>query len=118
MPGKQKSESDKQKGPATDKPESVSSRGTGDHDSTPLDTDSGKPKKAGSWREIEARREKAALKASLADVWDEDFDLDDEILAEMDHKAEYFTAQTDAIEENFEEDGEGDDFYAEEETGD
>ncbi len=51
-----------------------------------------KPRKNGGWQEIEARREKAALKASLADVWDEDFDLDEEILAELDHKAEFFTS--------------------------
>ena len=49
----------------------------------------------GGWREIEALREKAALKASLADVWDENFDLDDEILAELDHTAEFFTTQED-----------------------
>jgi len=77
--------------------------------------ENGKPRKAGSWREIEARREKTALKASLADVWDEDFNLDDEILAELDHTAEYFTPQSDAIEEVFEEDLEGDDFYDEDE---
>ena len=47
--------------------------------------------KNGSWQKIEALREKAALKASLADVWDEDFDLDEEILADMDHTAEFFT---------------------------
>ena len=40
-------------------------------------------------------REKAALKASLADVWDENFDLDAEILAELDHTAEFFTTQVD-----------------------
>ncbi len=53
----------------------------------------------GSWQKIEALREKAALKASLADVWDEDFDLDEEILAELDHTAEYFTTQADEAEE-------------------
>lgn len=51
------------------------------------------PRRNGGWREIEALREKAALKASLADVWDEDFALDDEILAELDHTAEFFTSQ-------------------------
>jgi hypothetical protein len=53
----------------------------------------GQPHRNGGWREIEALREKAALKASLADVWDEDFDLDEEILAELDHTAEFFTTQ-------------------------
>jgi hypothetical protein len=56
---------------------------------SPKDT----PAKNGSWQKIEALREKAALKASLADVWDEDFDLDDEILADLDHTAEFFTNQ-------------------------
>ena len=68
-------------------------------------------RKNGGWQEIEARRERAALKASLADVWDEDFDLDEEILAELDHKAEFFTRQDEAGEEEFEEDGEIDEFY-------
>ena len=68
-----------------------------DPDSTPA-----QPPKNGGWREIEARREKAALRASLADVWDEDFDLDDEILAELDHTAEFFTTQEDPEEEIFE----------------
>jgi len=58
----------------------------------------------GSWREIEALREKAALKASLADVWDEDFDLDEEILAELDHNSEFFTSQEEAEEEIFDDD--------------
>jgi hypothetical protein len=68
----------------------------------------------GGWREIEARREKAALKASLADVWDEDFDLDEEILAELDHTAEFFTTQEDPEEEIFEDDEEEVDEYFEE----
>jgi hypothetical protein len=68
-------------------------------------------RKNGGWQEIEARREKAALKASLADVWDEDFDLDEEILAELDHKAEFFTDQGDAEEEEFEDDEDIDEFY-------
>ena len=68
-------------------------------------------KRRGSWREIEARRERAALKASLADVWDDDFDLDDEILAEMDHTADYFTAQVELDEEDFEE---ADEFFDQE----
>lgn len=73
-----------------------------------------KAKNGGSWREIEARREKAALKASLADVWDEDFDLDEEILAEMDHTAEYFTAQSELDDESFDEGEAVDEFYDEE----
>lgn len=72
------------------------------------------PRRNGSWREIEALREKAALKASLADVWDEDFDLDEEILAELDHTAEFFTSQEDPEEEVFEEDDEADDFFDDE----
>ena len=60
----------------------------------------------GSWQKIEALREKAALKASLADVWDEDFDLDEEILAELDHTAEYFTTQTEEAEDIPDEDDE------------
>jgi hypothetical protein len=71
---------------------------------------SNKPRKGGGWQEIEARREKAALKASLADVWDEDFDLDEEVLAELDHKAEFFTSQEDP-EEDFDEEGEDDEFF-------
>jgi hypothetical protein len=55
----------------------------------------GQSRRNGGWREIEALREKAALKASLADVWDENFDLDAEILAELDHTAEFFTTQED-----------------------
>jgi hypothetical protein len=72
-------------------------------------------RRSGGWREIEARREKAALKASLADVWDEDFDLDDEILAELDHTAEFFTTQPDPEDEAiFDEDDESDDYFDEE----
>jgi len=67
------------------------------------------PRKNGGWREIEALREKAALKASLADVWDDDFALDDEILAELDHTAEFFTTQEDAEEEIIVDDDDGDD---------
>jgi hypothetical protein len=66
--------------------------------------DGGQARRNGGWREIEALREKAALKASLADVWDEDFDLDDEILAELDHTAEFFTTQEDPEVEVFEDD--------------
>jgi hypothetical protein len=62
----------------------------------------------GSWQKIEALREKAALKASLADVWDEDFDLDEEILAELDHTAEYFTTQTEEAEEDIPVEGDED----------
>jgi hypothetical protein len=68
------------------------------------------PRKGG-WREIEALREKAALKASLADVWDEDFDLDEEILAELDHNSEFFTSQEEAEEEIFDDDDEVDEFF-------
>jgi hypothetical protein len=75
----------------------------------------------GGWREIEALREKAALKASLADVWDENFDLDDEILAELDHTAEFFTTQEDPEPEEFvaaddEEEDEADEFFDDEEV--
>lgn len=73
------------------------------------------PRKNGGWQEIEAMREKAALKASLADVWDEDFDLDEEILAELEHNAEFFTRQEIEEEEVFEDDGEVDEFFDEEE---
>lgn len=68
------------------------------------------PRKGGGWQEIEARREKAALKASLADVWDEDFDLDEEVLAELDHTAEFFTSQ-EGEEEDFDAEDEGDEFF-------
>ena len=67
--------------------------------------------KNGSWQKIEALREKAALKASLADVWDEDFDLDEEILADMDHTAEFFTPQEGVEEELPDEDEEVDEFF-------
>ncbi len=59
----------------------------------------GSGRKNGGWQEVEALREKAQLKASLADVWDENFDLDDEILAELDHTAEFFTPQSSSEEE-------------------
>ena len=76
------------------------------------DSPPAQPPKNGGWREIEARREKAALRASLADVWDEDFDLDDEILAELDHTAEFFTTQEEPEEEIFEdEDDEVDEYF-------
>jgi hypothetical protein len=75
------------------------------------------PRKNGGWREIEARREKAALKASLADVWDEDFDLDEEILAELDHTAEFFTTQEEPEEEVFDDqDDEVDDYFEDDEV--
>ena len=70
----------------------------------------------GSWQKIEALREKAALKASLADVWDEDFDLDEEILAELDHNAEFFTTQEEEPEEIPGDDGEIDEFYEDEDV--
>lgn len=74
------------------------------------------PRRNGGWREIEARREKAALKASLADVWDEDFDLDEEILADLDHTAEFFTSQEDPDEEIFEDDDDVDEYFDDEEV--
>ena len=83
-------------------------------ESEPKNVDSPPPQqhRNGGWREIEARREKAALKASLADVWDEDFDLDEEILAELDHTAEFFTTQEDPEEEIFEdEDDDADEYF-------
>jgi hypothetical protein len=76
----------------------------------------GEAKKNGGWREVEAMREKAALKASLADVWDEDFDLDEEILAELDHTAEFFTPQKESDKEIFDEDGEIDELFDDEEV--
>lgn len=77
----------------------------------------GKHSGSGSWQKIEALREKAALKASLADVWDEDFDLDEEILAELDHTAEYFTSQLEESEEIPEDDGEEvDDYFDDDEV--
>lgn len=78
-----------------------------------LSDTSDQPRRNGGWREIEARREKAALKASLADVWDEDFDLDDEILAELDHTAEFFTTEEEPEEEIFEDEEDDVDEYFE-----
>ena len=76
-----------------------------------------KPPRNGSWQRIEALRERAALKASLADVWDEDFDLDEEILAELDHTAEFFTTQEEPEEEIFEdEDDEVDEYFEDDEV--
>jgi hypothetical protein len=74
-----------------------------------------KPQRNGSWQRIEALRERAALKASLADVWDEDFDLDDEILADLDHKAEFFTTQVEDDEEELLDDDDLDDFFDDDE---
>ena len=68
-------------------------------------------RKNGGWQAIEALREKAALKASLADVWDEDFDLDDEILAELDHTAEFFTSQSEDEEDIPDDDEDIDDYF-------
>ena len=65
----------------------------------------------GGWQQIEALRERAALKASLADVWDEDFDLDDEILAELDHNAEFFTTEEDQEVEEIPDDDDAGEFY-------
>lgn len=118
MARKQPSESKKE-------PDSVSAEsGKGLSDDQGSDSTAGKApdaqkaRKNGGWREIEARREKAALKASLADVWDEDFDLDEEILADLDHTAEYFTQQDDVEEEVFTDDDVegGDDFFDDEEV--
>lgn len=72
--------------------------------------------KNGGWQKIEALRERAALKASLADVWDEDFDLDDEILADLDHTAEFFTPQEEADEEIPDENDDVDEFFDDEEV--
>lgn len=82
------------------------------------ENESANPKRAGngSWQKIEALREKAALKASLADVWDEDFDLDEEILAELDHTAEFFTTQEEESEEIPDDDGEIDEFFEDDEV--
>lgn len=80
----------------------------------PFSESRGGARKNGGWREIEALREKAALKAFLADVWDEDFDLDAEILAALDHTAEFFTDGKDAGGESFEDDSEIDEFYDDE----
>jgi len=79
----------------------------------PSVTGTDRPPRKGGWREIEALREKAALKASLADVWDEDFDLDEEILADLDHTAEFFTSQEEIEEEIFDEDDDVDEFFEE-----
>jgi hypothetical protein len=80
----------------------------------------GQSRRNGGWREIEALREKAALKASLADVWDENFDLDAEILAELDHTAEFFTTQEDpepeVLEAAPEEQEEADEFFDDDEV--
>lgn len=70
----------------------------------------------GSWQKIEALREKAALKASLADVWDEDFDLDEEILAELDHTAEYFTTQEEEVEDISDDADDVEEFFDDEEV--
>ncbi|MCW8871059.1 MAG: hypothetical protein OQK01_00380 [Xanthomonadales bacterium] len=88
---------------ASPEPERDGFSGTGSTAAS-ADGPSSQSRRNGGWREIEARREKAALKASLADVWDEDFDLDEEILAELDHTAEFFTTQEDPEEEIFEDD--------------
>ena len=72
--------------------------------------------KNGSWQKIEALRERAALKASLADVWDEDFDLDEEILAELDHTAEFFTSQEEADEPIPDEDDDIGEYFDDEEV--
>ena len=73
-------------------------------------------RKNGGWQRVEELREKAELKASLADVWDEEFDLDEEILAELEHKEEYFTRQEDSEEEIFDEADEADEFFDDEEV--
>ena len=73
-------------------------------------------RKNGGWQQVEALRERAALKASLADVWDEDFDLDEEILAELDHKAEFFTQQGDVEEDIPDDDDVDDEFFEDDEV--
>lgn len=79
--------------------------------------DSAKHARNGSWQRIEALREKAALKASLADVWDDDFDLDEEILAELDHNEEFFTTQEEEVEDDLPDDDDDiDDFYEDEDV--
>ena len=82
------------------------------------EADASATKRNGGWREIEALREKRALRASLADVWDEDFDLDEEILAELDHTAEFFTTQeSPEDEEAFDDDDEEvDEFFEDDEV--
>jgi hypothetical protein len=72
--------------------------------------------KNGGWQKIEELREKAELKESLADVWDEDFDLDEEILAELDHTAEFFTTQEAEPEDIPDDDEEIDEFYEDEDV--
>lgn len=73
-------------------------------------------RKKGGWQAIEALREQAELKALLADVWDDEFDLDEETLAGLDHKAEFFTEQEEPEEETFDEDDEVDEFFEDEEV--
>lgn len=71
----------------------------------------------GGWQAIEALREKAALKASLADVWDEDFDLDEDILADLDHNKEFFTSEQQAEDEEvFDDDDDADDYFDDEDV--
>jgi len=108
---------------SSDKPGKEGSGGAGSSASESASLDAKAESRAaearrnGGWREIEARREKAALKASLADVWDEDFDLDEEILAELDHTAEFFTTQEDPDEEIFEdEEDEVDEYFDDDEV--
>ena len=75
-----------------------------------------KPSKNGGWQRIEALREKAALKESLADVWDDDFDLDEEILADLDHTAEFFTSEAGPEEEIPDDDDDIDEYFDDEEV--
>lgn len=81
-----------------------------------LSPDKEKAPKNGSWQRIEALRERAALKASLADVWDDDFDLDEEILAELDHTAEFFTTQADPEEDILGDDDDIDEYFDDEDV--
>ena len=67
--------------------------------------------KNGSWQKIEALREKAELKATLADVWDEDFHLDEKTLADLDHNAEFFTTEEEEVGEIPDDGEELDEFY-------
>jgi hypothetical protein len=63
------------------------------------------------WQEIEARRERAALKKMLAEIWDDDFELDEGILGETDEDARFYRAVGQLDEEPIDETGEIDEFY-------
>ena len=73
------------------------------------------------WREIEALRERKALKEMLAEIWDDDFDLDDSIFGEPAENASLYrkssgngVGESEAEDDDlFDEDAEIDDFYDE-----